>query len=162
MTYKLPTRSLRLLEELFQDRQKADFFVEDIEKGFQESEDILKTKIETSLKEDIHELRNEMKQIEASLKEDIQELRNDFVSLKADFKILDHELRAEMKNLDNSLRAEMKNLDNSLRAEMKNLDNKIDNLRFLLLWLIGLAVLFGTALNPTFISFIKFILVKLI
>ncbi len=137
MTYKLPTRSLRLLEDLFQDRQKTDFFIEDLEKGFQESEDILKTKVETSLKEDIHELRNEMKQVEASLRED-------FTNLKADFKVLDHELRAEMKNLDNSL------------------TNKIDNLKFLLYWLIGLAVLFGTALNPTFISFIKFILLELV
>ncbi len=62
MAYIIPRRTLRLLEELFQDRQKADFFVEDIEKTFQENEDILKIKIETSLKEDIHELKSEIKE----------------------------------------------------------------------------------------------------
>ena len=43
MTNKLPRRSLRLLEEFFQSKEKADFFADDLEQTIFENEDILKT-----------------------------------------------------------------------------------------------------------------------
>ncbi len=137
MPYKLPTRSLRLLEELFQDRQKADFFVEDIEKAFQENEDILRTKVETSLKEDVHKLELKFEELKVELKEDNK-------NLKTEFKILEHELSLKIEKIDIEL-----------KTEIKILANEMQSIKTFMKWLIGLIVLFGTLLNPTFVEFLK-------
>ncbi len=130
MTHALPRRALRLFEELFQDREKADFMVEDLEKYFQESEVILKNNIETDLKNNV---QKEIKEVETDLKTEIKILKIDFSDLKTEM---------------NDLRTEFK----ILRTEVKY---EIANLRLLIIWLLIFTAILGTILNPVFLNFIS-------
>ncbi len=102
--------------------------------------------VKDELKEDIQNVRDEIKDVKDELKEDIQNVRDEIKDVKDELKEDIQNVRNEIKDVKDELKEDIQNVRDELKEDIQNVREDVYSLKGeqkLLKWMVG----FGISLN---------------